>query len=141
VVRAGPKTLTILWYAPYAGPTEGNRLWAAKPVVSYRKRTSHAACSIGCERDIDWATPTRGEARTAAIGLAEVGGHGNALDVQRRCAVIAQSDGHRRTGSTNTLAGESQASWRQRGIGSRSQTDTAQRKQMRTPGCVVRNRN
>ena len=99
-----------LWYAPDAGPTEGNGLWAARRVVSYRKRTSDAAYDLRCERDVDCATSARGEARTAGIGLGEVSGRSNASDVQRVYAVITQCD-ERRTGDANTLACELQGGW------------------------------
>lgn len=75
------------------GTAERDRLRTAGGVVGNRKRPAHSAGSARRESDIDRATRPRCEVRAAAsVGLAEVGGHGDARDGERRCAVIAERE-------------------------------------------------
>jgi hypothetical protein len=110
VVRAGSITRTSLWYA--TGATDGDRLRTAASVVGDGKRAGDTAGGARCEGYIEGAIRSGCEAAIAGTRLAEIGRSGDIRDIQRRCAVIAQSDGLRRTGCAYDLVAKIQAAAR-----------------------------
>src|ERR1700676_520371 len=142
-VVIGAKTRTSYWYAHArdAVAAEEDYLRTAGRVVGNRERPARTTRGARFESNIDRATRPRCKARTAAsVGLTEVSGDGNARDVKRRCAVIAEHECLRWAGSAYNLVAESQDASRQSGIGTQSEPYATQGNRVWTAQSSVDNR-
>ena len=89
--------------------SQGHSLRTAGCVISNGKRSRHVAGSARSESHVDGAIRSRRDAGTAVVGLAKVGGRGDACKVHRSRAVIGQCDGQLRARGADELSRESQA--------------------------------